>query len=754
MIRIKLLAFALTALAVAPQASAQESQRWTGAEDADASLDHVLARLSTLNGYALTAADFRAGEDRDLATSHYRRYDQILEDVTVRRMAIRVWTELDTGRLIQLEARTTGPETIPHGVLDLESVGFERAQRAAVETARRAVAATHDRAVRGLDVTRYWDAGRLVYEVKLRARRGFHEVDVDALTGQLLRSHYAPFPRADHGREQSIPALVYPVYEEHRGTVLPRHLVRLRYIKTETTRPATDPFAPLRAERYVGDLYDVVRGSTPEGRAAGYWNMAWLRGRMGELVDALPRVPNTYENGGVLLDGRYATISIHPEAFDAFPGITVPRNVAPTAFFKWGDVGEDDWEVIPTAAALGSPLADRDAALNRSAARHPTHDPAAYIKSGLDEVQVYYAINTLFESLRANGFTDPDLAERPFHAFLFDPDIESQDNAYYTDDTINFATYTPLELNMARDNTTIWHELGHGVMDRLMGDQLHLADTGGLSEGMADFVAEMVLQKATRDVAFPGKDAQRIINGTGLYLTNEVHDDGEAYGGAMKAMLDGAVARWGQKAGVRKVTDLILEAMRLSRDHPALTADGWFDHVRFADTRGRRGFRRAGELRPVIDAALASRNFLPEADRGQFVFRHAGADVGDGELGTRYNEIPLELAATGAQTYDLEIQAKDGAVFRFDWPVEVRVFFNSGPLEGAIDWDGEDQEPLVRTLAGPTDVLHLPLTVKGTCDAINRDDGTCSDFAYVQIWGSGATKPIAKKRFYVRLKTI
>jgi len=76
------------------------------------------------------------------------------------------------------------------------------------------------------------------------------------------------------------------------------------------------------------------------------------------------------------------------------------------------------------------------------------------------------------------GFTDPELSTRPFHAFLFNPDISYRDNAFYTDDTINFTTYSPAEPNMARDNSTIWHELGHGVMDRLMGDEIQLADNG------------------------------------------------------------------------------------------------------------------------------------------------------------------------------------------------------------------------------------------------------------------------------------
>ncbi|MBM6700585.1 hypothetical protein H7U32_09905, partial [Bifidobacterium pullorum subsp. saeculare] len=158
-------------------------------------------------------------------------------------------------------------------------------------------------------------------------------------------------------------------------------------------------------------------------------------------------------------------------------------------------------------------------------------------------MQVYYAINQLFDALRPMGFTDPDLAERPFNAFLFNPDIESMDNAFYESDTINFTTYSPNEMNMARDNLTIWHELGHGVMDRLMGEKLDLADTGGLSEGMADFVAQLVVEGSEFGRDFLGRSDQRINNQTGFYLTNEVHDDGEAYGGTMKAFLDAAIAR-------------------------------------------------------------------------------------------------------------------------------------------------------------------------------------------------------------------
>lgn len=728
------------------QVAAADSTRWTETDDKDASLAHVLSELSRRVGYTLTEADFVRGEDRALATSRYQRFDQLAAGIPIRNMSVRLWTD-KRGHLIQLEARTERPGAQPIAIVDLESIGAED-QGAAITVARAQLALARDRQVRGVEIERVWDGGHLVYAVTIKAARGTHHIDVDALTRDVLKQSYTPYDQA----EISVPARVYPVYEEYKGQMLPRRHVRLRYISKQVARTSSDPFAPLRTRQYFYDFHDVVRGEVPADRDAGYWSMAWLRREIETLRSALPLTDNRFDTNGVLLAGRYATINIHPDAFTAFSGVTLPERPSAQALFRYReDTTRDDWEVIPEAAAQGKPLMTRREALERDATRSPTHDAAAYINAGFDELQVYYAINMLFETLRPMGFTDPDLGERPFHAFLFDPDIEMQDNAFYTDDTINFTTYTPRELNMARDNTTIWHELGHGVMDRLMGDRLRLADTGGLSEGMADFVAELVLQAATKDADFPGKDAQRIINETGFFLTNEVHDDGEAYGGAMKSILDLALAKYG-RAGLGKVTDLVLETMRLCRDHPGLTAEIWFDRMRFADGRGHRGVRRKGELAPLIDEALAARNFAAEAARGQFTFTYQGREVAAGTPGSRDNEVELELTAGQTATYELEVQARDGDAFKYVWPVEVRVFFNSGPLQGAIDWEGEDTEPKVFVLNGPDDVLRLPLAIKSPCDAINRSDGTCSDFAYVQLWNAGATDPVAKKRFYLRLK--
>jgi len=83
------------------------------------------------------------------------------------------------------------------------------------------------------------------------------------------------------------------------------------------------------------------------------------------------------------------------------------------------------FEMIPTRSARSPPHFLRRRVQSRGPPL-PNHDPVGYINDGYDEVQVYWSIDTLFESLHAMGFEDPELSTRPFNAFLYDPDIESR----------------------------------------------------------------------------------------------------------------------------------------------------------------------------------------------------------------------------------------------------------------------------------------------------------------------------------------
>jgi len=329
-----------------------------------------------------------------------------------------------------------------------------------------------------------------------------------------------------------------------------------------------------------------------------------------------------------------------------------------------------------------------------------------------------------------------------------------KDNAYYYDNTINFTTYSPGQPNFARDNPTIWHELGHGVMERLMGSHLGFADSnggyGGLSEGMADFVAKIIIEHQTSGAEFSGMNGFRIINNTGFYLTNEFHDEGESYGGAMSDMLNDALKKSGRE-GLYDFADLTLEAMRLTRNHPALSATSWFEHMLYADELGSE-VREKLQFKELITSALVKRNF--SFDPG-FVPSSMKVTFEKGEL-TNASEAsrdrPLvECGVDGVVTHNLKIDLNSGDAKFIKFPAIVKVEFKNGALQGAIKWEGEETNPTIYTVNSEEEILSIPLKASMECETVNQPDGSCKDYAYLQIFNHDNLKPVAKKRFYLKL---
>lgn len=741
--------------------------RVTVNEDTNSSFDHILSLINAKTGRQLTARDFQLMEDRDLAFNHYKRYAQLQNGVPVHNGGIRVWTNSSAlqgaERLIQMEANIFPPPTASPASADTMMLSEFRSnftEQDALKIAYARVRAhSEDANIRGTKVSEEWNRGRLVRLVTVKGKRGTHEIRIDLQSRRVLSQTYREFPQSDD--EISIPVQVYPVYEESGGQILPRVPAWLNHVRASIPSSRDDLYASLRSRRYVDQLEDPVLGTIPSMQAQGYWFMTTVKEQAAQLRSELALTENNYLRG-LYLQGKYATIQIHPDALAKFGPFGFDTRQAPAFFPNWVDAkynGQDVQEMIPTQAWYGKPLLFDGEALTRPARRLPDHDPKQYIGDGFDELQVYYAINTLFEELHARGWTDPELSTRPINAFLFNPDISYRDNAFYTDDTINFTTYSPDQPNAARDNSTIWHELGHGVMDRLMGDAIELADTGGLAEGMADFVAAMVIRAKTQGVPFPGSDSFRIINHTGFNLTNEVHDDGEAYGGTMKDFMDAVITTQGQK-GLDKVVDVVLEAMRLARDYPGLTAPAWFNHILFADSLGRPGVRSPGELSPFLTQALGGRNFKfdPSGDVAtmKVVNTADGTEVANGAPGTRSSPILVQIPKDGTQAFTINVKLHSSDQYKFKYPVTLKVAFNGGPLEGAVHWSGEEKGPIVLTLKSEDDSATIPLTVTGTCDFVNLQDGGCKDFAYMQAFNDGDTgakaEPVAKKRFYVHVK--
>jgi hypothetical protein len=753
----------------------QKSARWTAADDANGDLAHVVSVLNSKTGLQLQVSDFVSIEDLDLATSHFKYLAQAAAGVVIKGMSLRTWTDLKTGATIQVEALVDdGKDNIAGrfrahaGVTPTALINSQAVREGAMKLVRQALKGSDDSRIRSLDFRDVWVNGDLVREFTVKAAHGTHRISVSLAGLKLLNKNYEQYPQAD--AEYSAPIDIFQIYEETNdiSQKLDRIPSVLKYLYSKAVRVDTNPYVSMQDRQYTDVEFDPVLGMTDAGRAQGFWSMTYLKREALAIRATLPETDNFFNpdgsaatDKGVILEGRYATINLNPDAVAKFgPQLDFTPGVSAQMRPNWIENADGSSQMIPQSTFLGRPLASIADIVGRPARRLPDHDPATYLKDGFDEMQVYWAITTLFDDLHAMGFNDPELSTRRMNAYLYDPDITMRDNAYYTDDTINFTTYSSDQQNAARDNPTIWHELGHGVMDRLMGDMITLADTGGLSEGMADFVAIMVVNAVTQHAPFPGMDQFRIVNQTAFNLTNEVHDDGEAYGGTMRDFMESAIAAQGMP-GLHKVADLVMENMRLTRDNPALTAGGWFTHMLFADSLGRDGVRAPNELHDLLVAALGKRNFSFD-DQGLATYAlHAdgqglpagGSDIVGGQTGARDHEIKLTMKPTDTVTYHMSVTLKDGDTFKFQYPVTVAVEFKTHALQGAVHWVGEEQDPRVFTIQKAGDVLNFDLQATGQCDSINRPDGTCSDYAYVQIINNGQKLPSAKKRFYLRIKT-
>ncbi len=726
--------------------------RWTGQQVREVRLEQILLKINAEVKSHYSIADFKLFEERDLATSHYQFWVQILEGKPIRGRSVRIWSDLARKNAIQIEAQLE-----PQQNLQAMRLGFTSQKLDSHSTMKivRAYLDSHpdDKIIHNINWSDEWRDNLLTRYVKIKGRRGFHHLWIDLTTRVTVESRYQEFPQME------IPAMVYPIYEETEAHFAPTRIpVMLKNIREEVPVVNADPYLVLRDRRYFEEKLDPILGMDPVFQQQGFWSPVDLKYKARNILTSLALKPNSYK-GGLLLEGKYVTVNLHPAAIKSFPGINFePTNSAQyrpewKVFTK--DDGKESYEFIPANTLNVRPIFGPEEISNRSAQRHPEHDPVTYINDGFDEIQVYWAVDTLMTTFHSMGFKDPELSTRPFNAILFDPDISMKDNAYYVDDTINFTTYSPKAQNYARDNTTTWHELGHGIMDRLMGDFIELADTGGLSEGMADFLAQLIIHAVTEGKPYEGLERMRIINQTGFNLTNEVHDDGEAYGGTMNDFLLLAISKFGHKEGLLKVTDLTLEAMRLSRNHPGLAAQDWFNHMLFADEIKGTG-RQVGELSDLLVTALKGRNYaFTDEPTAKYMLINGEDEVTAETPGSRDQPILSEIKSTEQVSYSMHVRLKNTETYKFKFPVTVRVQYEGGPIQGAIHWVGEENKHIDHILNSENDVLDFNLSASGKCEVVNRDDGSCVDYAYIQIWNNGdMSKPVAKKRFYLRIKNL
>lgn len=727
-----------------------------------ANLESMIKKVNSEAQVTFTARDFHLIEDRELATSRFQMYVQHNQLIPVAKTAIRIWSDKESDELILAELHLNEKakrqeKILTHKYLKAKfspgAIKSKKLSEAISKTVAGEIAkhATDSRII-GMKFNDQWVDGDLVREVEVRGRRGVHHISISLLKNVVLEKSYYEFPQSE--QFHTLKANVYPIYEEVEltGEKLPYEVRDLKYVNSQVTDGGENPLAIFDSIKFPENRYHPVLAQTQVGEYSGFWSEGTMRRKVEEVVSKYPTRANDF-TAGMLLQGKYATVNLHPAA-TGFKDIDFPLKKSVNHIISWiNPTGQ--WEAKPVSGLLGKPIKSEEDLLTRVPERLPDHNPVSYINSGVDEVQVYYGVTVLMDALGEMGFEDPELSTKPFHAFLYDPDISMKDNAYYYDNTINFTTYSPGQPNFARDNPTIWHELGHGVMDRLMGAHLGFADSkggyGGLSEGMADFVAKLVLEHQTSGADFPGKNDFRIVNETGFYLTNEFHDEGEAYGGVMNDMLSEVITENGRR-GLYDFTDLTLETMRLTRNHPALSPRGWFEHMLYADELGSE-VRQPNQFKSIILKALAERNFAFESTfKPAFMLvTFNDIELTNASMASRDNPL-TPCSVDGVVSYDLKVKLFSGDAEFIKFPATVKVEFKSGALQGAVKWEREVNNPLTYVVNNAEEILNIPLKASMECDFINQPDGSCKDYAYLQVFNEGSVKPKAKKRFYLKIK--
>jgi len=749
----KLMALSLGALLSTPVMAEIAKVRVTNVGTSITNNMQIIGLINARLGTRLSFSDFQPVERVELATSKFEMLVQMRAGKPIVESRLRIWRNKQN-QIIAIEAHIDRPSVTGFGFVQRSTERFLQPQyldnaqnlERQQELVKKAIARHHDNQVVEIKHEDAWEKDRFVRIFTATGERGVHTMNYGHVEGRLVSARYQEHHQAEIA---PVPALGYRVYEQNwynPAEAMSPEVLELKYLNDKTVAQDSDPYQALTGRNFLRSMYDEQRGSTQEGIQQGFWSYALLNAMGEEAARKMVVVDNSFSGAkGLVLDGRYVSINIHPSAKKYFQNAGLPlvysANIQQDMVSFMGQVA-----LSFKTALLGRTYPSAEA-LMTTPVRHETHSVSEYIKDGVDQVQVYWSVTEMMERLQELGFTDPEISRRKFTAYLYNTDPFYRNNAFYINDTINFTTYSPEASNFARDNTTIWHEIGHGIIDRLLG-QISLVKGEGFHEGMADFLAELVLQASSYGRDFPGRTNQRIYNVAAFNFANEAHDDGEAFGGFMKDVLEQAIAKWGRE-GVDKTANLIFEAMRFTRGHPSLDEQEWVEKMLFADSRGNLT-RAAGDFAPMIQAALAPRNFSPDGKN----LASMEVKIDDQLLrrgGPGGRNAPVYRPKDVESRMALKVRLLDGANFKFKYPLQIKVAGGNG-AKGPIDWIGEDEGPKFTTLNSASDVAEIEMGTTGKCDVLNLGD-SCRESVFIEVYEEGDKKPKARQRVYIQLGT-
>lgn len=715
----------------------------------------VSEMFQKVNSVLLTSfgsADFAIAENRQLKGMQFFHLSQMRGGKPIEGAALRLWID-PTGSIIAVEGFLDRP-TNKNGFGSIRSSMKKYLKEAYLkdptqlksqeDLVRASMRAHGDPVEMDFNYDDRWKGEDFQRVFVARGKTGFHEVRFSHRKQEIVEHNYKKFLTAVPKELDPIPAVAFKVYEENYANMEAEPMtvepVELKYLNVTTTTWEVDPFLSVTAPEY--SLLENKEMLVSYGMPAelSTWSFEDLQKQLLGLQATVAPVTNGFDGpNGLALDGRYVQITVHPDVREKLKDLD----------YKWLFSGELNSKRILTSrnqpgikfqTNYRSTVFKTAEELLISPERDLEHSIEKYITQGADQIQVYWAVTEMMDQLHKFGFSDPEISTRKFTAILYNPEPSFRNNAYYVADTLNFTTYSGNTANFARDNTTIWHEQGHGIVDRIMGPALLLAKSGGFNEGVADFFAEIILQATSFQKDFPGKEQQRIYKSTPFGMSNQSHDDGEAFGGAMKSVLDQAIEAFGEE-GVGKTADLLLESMRFTRNHPKLDEQEWFEKLKFSDTRGS-SVRESGEFSNILDNAFKGRNFTADGkELAEFKVEIDGRVLGPNIDAA--NETRKYTIGTPKE-FDLKVTLVDGADFQFRFPMRVVIESPMGALFG-LDWVGEELGPKAAVINTSGETAVIPMGLTGNCDIVFSGTA-CSDLLTIKVYEAGSDKVFVKKQ--------
>jgi hypothetical protein len=162
--------------------------------------------------------------------------------------------------------------------------------------------------------------------------------------------------------------------------------------------------------------------------------------------------------------------------------------------------------------------------------------------------------------------------------------------------------------------------------------------------------------------------------------------------------------------------------------------------------------REIGQFKAIIESSLIRRNFSFHNDfkPSSMMISFENGELTNSSEASRDRPIS-ECGVNGVVSHDLKLELRSGDAKFIRFPAIVKVEFKKGALHGAIKWDGEETNPTLYTIKSENEILNIPLRASMECENVNQPDGSCKDYAYIQVYNNESLKPVAKKRFYLKL---